>query len=49
MDKAKELAQAIELVVNARKQSTAVTAIWTKVDRVAQYLNTQLAQALTDW
>ena len=46
MDLAKQLAQAIELVVKARKQTTNVTAIWNKVDRVANYLNEQLAAEL---
>ena len=47
MDKAKQLAQAIELVVKARKQTADVAAIWCKVDRVAQYLNEQLAAELS--
>jgi hypothetical protein len=47
MDRAKQLTQAIELVVKARKQTTDVTAIWCKVDRVAKYLNEQLAAELS--
>ena len=46
MDLAKQLAQAIELVVKVRKQTANVTAIWNKVDRVANYLNEQLAAEL---
>ena len=46
MDKAKQLTEAIQLVVKARKQTTDITAIWCKVDRVARYLNEQLAAEL---
>ncbi len=46
MDKAKQLTEAIQLVVKARKQTVDVTAIWCKVDRVARYLNEQLAAEL---
>ena len=46
MDKAIELTHAIELVVKARKQTTNVSAIWSKVDRIATYLNQQLAVEL---
>ena len=49
MEQAKALKAAVELVVKVRKQSTDVTAIWQKVDRVAQYLNAQLAQELNGW
>jgi hypothetical protein len=46
MDKAIELTQAIELVVEARRSVTRVQAIWNKVDRIANYLNQQLAVEL---
>ena len=47
MDKAKQLTRAIELVVEARIKTADVTAIWCKVDRVAKYLNEQLATELS--
>ena len=43
MEQAKALTAAIEEIVKARKQNTNVTAIWAKLDRVANYLNEQLA------
>ena len=49
MDKAIELKAAIETVVKARMESTNVTAIWNKLDRIAAYLNNQLATELTNW
>ena len=47
MQKAIELTEAIELVVKARKQTTTVDAIWQKLNRVAGYLNQQLAVELS--
>jgi hypothetical protein len=46
MEKAIELTEAIKLVVDARKQTTTVQAIWDKVNRIAGYLNQQLAAEL---
>jgi hypothetical protein len=49
MDKAIELRDAIELVMEARKELTNVTALWLKVDRIVNYLNSQLAPEITGW
>ena len=49
MQTAKNLTDAIELVVKVRRQVTTAQAIWDKVNRVADYLNAQLATELTNW
>jgi hypothetical protein len=46
MENAIELTAAIELVVKARKQLSNIAATWNKVDRIASYLNQQLAVEL---
>ena len=46
MEQAKALVEAIELLVEVRKQSTNISAIWAKLDRATRYLNEQLAAEL---
>ena len=49
MDRAKTLAEAIALIGEVRRQNAEVPAIWSKVNRVAEYLNKQLAEELINW
>jgi hypothetical protein len=46
MQQAIALTQAIQILVNTRKQTTDVAAIWAKLNRAAAYLNEQLAVEL---
>jgi hypothetical protein len=49
MQTAKNLTLAIQIVVNTRKQNSDISAIWNKLDRIAAYLNSQLAEELRNW